>query len=499
MEKIENQQENNDDWGDWGDMPGWDEGFGFPPENLEQDKEPMPEPAQKKPEVQQIDRQLVLVAEIVQASSKDPDAYQKFIDTFTELKEQPDDLISAPNAYSKYRKSDVFRSYCRGHGLSDQVIQGFKENVIPLIDSGDKEVEPLLVANNSWGTTTGDFGISDFVVHALVSEVNPRNTRDLMVADRLVPTGDYAKFEQNRRDASALQGTLWRGRDFIHDERPGIHELLSAMVQMYDAKDNPEEYEKKRARLEELAENRLDPNNKYFYAGFDGKMCFDLDGYDKMITKTTRVGNDSQGAVEYSEPAIDILRRLVKNTEASLLEKPVTDDEELNALLQKMDPRITERSGEVFVDFKQAAKLITKMNEILKNSQGRIGMKPSMVHALSYAERMATYAMRGVDAKDYEELPFDPGFKEMVRFAELTSSSTPYSESEFESFWNGFERDCSKSFEEGVDYTKLVLRVIGNASGLAKQYNNEGRPAYMIESIWSGNLVHELIGLTDKR
>jgi hypothetical protein len=43
------------------------------------------------------------------------------------------------------------------------------------------------------------------------------------------------------------------------------------------------------------------------------------------------------------------------------------------------------------------------------------------------------------------------------------------------------------------------MREMENAAGLAKRYRAEGKPEYMIESLWSGNLIHELIGLTDKK
>ena len=43
------------------------------------------------------------------------------------------------------------------------------------------------------------------------------------------------------------------------------------------------------------------------------------------------------------------------------------------------------------------------------------------------------------------------------------------------------------------------MREMESVAGLAQNYRAEGKPEYMIESLWSGNLIHELIGLTDKK
>ena len=124
-----------------------------------------------------------------------------------------------------------------------------------------------------------------------------------------------------------------------------------------------------------------------------------------------------------------------------------------------------------------------------------------MIKALSYIERMATAAMRGISKKDYRELPFDPGFKEIVRFNELTASGKAYSEEGFEQFWSGFVSDFSKIWEDNPSegYVVLSRRVTARLHELAQQYKAEGKPRAMIDSLWSGNLSHELIGLVDSR
>ena len=164
--------------------------------------------------------------------------------------------------------------------------------------------------------------------------------------------------------------------------------------------------------------------------------------------------------------------------------------------------RIDEDEKKVEVDFEETGKLVKKMNEKLIAMQDSLGMKPSFVNALSFTEKIATYAMRGITKKDYKELGFDENFKEIIRFAELTSIDKPYSDAGFERFWRGFTTDFSRGWsdEDNIpNYSRLTMHVMGNVASLAKKYRDENKPDYMIDSLWSGNLVHELVGLTDPK
>ena len=429
----------------------------------------------------------------VQSRSKTPNAFDLYCNFYKELKEDPNDFIS------RYQtKSDLLRDYCKGHGVSEQTIKGFKANVLPMIEMKDPDVESLQKSSNSWGTVPGDFGISDFTIHALTIEVNPKNIRDLMQIYREIPTSDCAKFEQNRQDALALQGVLWNGRDFIHDERPGIHELFSAMIKYYDSKDDKEAHNVAIHNLRKIVENIKDPQNNYVYSGFDGEKCFDLSAYEQEIAKTIQDGNQEER--QYDEPAIKILRRLEENTRQLSLEKPETGDEILDNLLGKL--HAYERpNGEVLVDFKQISEIVARTNDILTDNSGRIGMRPSFVKALSYIERMSTFAIRVINGKDYRELPFDPGFKEICKFSEMTSSNEKFDERGFETFWDNFISISSKDWPDQIanGYQALAQRVTKRVNALAQQYRKDNEPRYMIDSLWSGNLNHELIGMVDPR
>ncbi len=428
--------------------------------------------------------------------SKDGEMMGDFYDLTVKYVGTPGDDIPG----SKYqKKTDLLAKYATSHGIDRKRAEAFEAIVFPMVDAGDSEVACLMEAGNSWATTDGEFGISDFTIHALVSEVNPRNVRDLMHAYREIPTSDFGKYEMNRKDALALQDVLWVGRDFIHDERPGIHELLEAMVQFYDSKDNEEAHAQARERLASIVSDRLEPENKYIYTGFDGKLCFEVENYDRLLTTKHRAGMGKE--VDYNGmKAIDVLRRLEKNTRQESLEKPSSGDERLDELIERLEV-IEKDDGTVVVDFEDVAQMVKRANELLIETQGKTGLNPSKVRALCYVERMATEAMRGIKAKDYQELGFDPSFKEIIRFNELTSSGEKYSDIEFEDFWNKVVSDFSRSWidnpEEG--YHVLVTRVMERTGRLAKQYVEEGKPRHMIDSLWSGNLTHELMGMRDKR
>jgi len=405
------------------------------------------------------------------------------------------ELLSNPgNSLGEYQKrSDLLRAYFLSHGLDVQRVQGFRQNIYPLIEQGDPELEGI-GATNSWPIEYAGFGISDFTIHCLVSEVNPKNTRDLIQAYRDVPTSDFAKFEQNRKDAAALMDALWSGRDWIHDEVPGVHAVLAAMLDYYDTRGIEDVRQEKQAAI--LKAMAKIPSG---YQRIIGDYCFDLGNYEKPVKKFVGKTFHSSSRSEETEPAIDVLRRLVENTRQTTLEKPHTEDERLNALLEQLQVHPSERTGEVYVHWEQVGQLVAYANRLLQARQDELGMRPSMVRALAYIDRMATYAMRGVGDRDWRELPYDPHFKELVKFRDLTSSADKFDEQSFETFWQHLTQ--IPEWPDGVQeaYMKLSERVLGQVNKLARGYNSNSYTSYMSDSLWSGNLSHELIGLVDRR
>ena len=122
-----------------------------------------------------------------------------------------------------------------------------------------------------------------------------------------------------------------------------------------------------------------------------------------------------------------------------------------------------------------------------------------------YIDRLAMMAVRRMDKKDWREAPFDPVFKEIVRFQQLTMSGG-YSESEFEHFYDGFKGKASEAYgEDSVDderisdaYRMLARRTGTNAAAAASEFSKRPGLDYLKKGVWSGNLTHELIGLPDR-
>lgn len=405
------------------------------------------------------------------------------------LRQSPDNTL-----LPGLRKSEVASLYFKTHGLTEDEKQGLEEVVFPLIAAQDPEVDVLTRNINSWGMYYGAYGLSDFRCKCLVSKVNPRNVNEMLLAQRELPAGDLARLEQNRRDALAIQGTVINARDFIHDERPGVHELLGAMVDFYDAQGTEKEAEKT-AILQQIIAERMSSQDAGYYHGL-AEHALKVENYEQPIQD--RIWCDGK-TEDYDTTAIEVLRRLVANTDQQSLEVPETKDAELNKLMQQVDVWKDTQTGVVQADFQQTGELIKYVNGLLMEAQGNTGIWPSTIEAVAYAERMATLAMRGVDHKNWRELPYDENFKEMVKFRDLTGSAEKFSEEEFESFWRRF---AQVPMEEGdrqlrEHYAMLQQRIVGKLNVLASEYVKHPGTAHRVGELWSGNLNHELMGLVD--
>lgn len=434
----------------------------------------------------------------VVGESKDEKCLPVFLEYWRELRESPDD------DFGQYvSRSSLVSRYFEHQGIDEKRVDGFRNNVFPMIDAKDPEVEVLQRAGNSWGMGYGEYGISDYTIHCLVSEVNPQNTQELVQAYREIPTSDFRRFEQNRIDAAALQGVLYGGRDFIHDEQPGVNELLSAMLDYYDSRNDEARLSESTAKLEQIIAERLSRKNSGYYRDLQ-ENAMNLENYSKDVTVKNTYQIVGEKKPDYQVPAVDVLRRMVENTKTFDADnRPQTEDKGLNALIQQLDIRPNERTGEVGVDWNQVGELVKYANNLLNSRQGQTGMRPSTVSAIAYTEKIATYAMRGISKKDWQELPYDPAFKEICRFQELTSSADNYSEANFEQFWEKFSRvPYSEDGDFSVlqeHYKQLATRRLNQVNAFAKKYNSNEHTTYMTGSLWSGNLNHEIIGLTDAR
>lgn len=396
----------------------------------------------------------------------------------------------------------IISGYCFAHDFNKDKLDALKKNIIPMMRQNDPEVSILTRKDSTGGSAYswyyGQYGAADYVVSALTSKVTPSNINELLCAEREVPTSDANKFEQNRLDALELQGVLYGAREFIHDNMPGVHELLSAMLDYYDSKDDEQAHVEKTTKLQRIVDDRMNGMYSAIYRDLD-KYVFDLSNYEQEVKKCVSRMVGDKNNIEISS---DVLRRLVENTANSVLEKPKTTDGELNKLLENLSIRADETTGEVHVDWKQTGELVKYINDSLIQHQGDTGIRPSMISAVSYAEKMATHAMKDISRKDWHELPFDPEFKEFVRLQELIGSNDSYDERRFDGFYDGLVREMSKDFDSDdvarETYSKLQHHILQNLRGLAVKYNSNPNTLYRAGSLWSGNLAHELIGLAAK-
>ncbi len=361
------------------------------------------------------------------------------------------------------------------------------EKIFRLIDEGDDEVRGI---GEDFSTSRrGSFGIESYTIECFSSVSCPPEIDRLVRIHNEIPTSDFANREQNRKDAVVLDRQLIRDRTFIHEEYPGVHEIISAMVDFYDAPYN--ERENKKRKIEKLAD-------QYHVRDALGDSVFLLGNYDEVPRVPGRGLN--------TESVIDVLRRMEKNTESVPLIAPITKSEKLNHALQKINPIVNEKTGEVRVSLSDIGDAVTEMNKNLKENSGKVGIFPSMISAVAYLDKMAAYAIRGMSKKEWCEVVFDPAFKEIVKFSEMISSAGKNDE-DFEIFYNRMVRTFSESFGADSDigvlavrngYLELHKRIEGNINGLSDIYKRKKETKRFSGALWSGNLAHELIGLYEK-
>ena len=200
-------------------------------------------------------------------------------------------------------REQVLRNYVNNHGINANTVDGFRNVVFPLMEQQDAEVESILKGGNAYSVGKGEYGIADYTEECLLSTYSPKDINKLVRLYHEIPTSNFKKFEQNRKDASRLQGTVIGARDFIHDERVGTNEMLSALKDYYDNRnsENAGEYKQK---IEEL-------ESKYQFGVPTGE-DLQIENYEQSIEYMADHNAAEAGAP--SERAIDILNRLVENT-----------------------------------------------------------------------------------------------------------------------------------------------------------------------------------------
>ena len=365
-----------------------------------------------------------------------------------------------------FRFLDSVGMYGRHHGLSRNAIKSFQEKLLPAMVNSIQDVNILQSAGNIWGMRKGDFGVADFTMHCYAVKVNPPNLNNLILIAKEIPTTNVARFEQNRKDALTLAGTFGALRDFIHDQRPIVHGVLKAMIEYYETGNKD--------KLQAL----LPKTEGYLGSAERQETILNRENYEKEVEETIN-------GEKRKTKAINVLRRLVVNTTPIVDDVLLTSDEELNRLMRQIKDYVTEEALE---------KVLGYINEKLSSmmNKGEIGIEPNLVLALAWIERKAFGILQKLSYEEQMGAYKKKWFHSILKFQELTNSSKEFNEKEFQAFLKKI-----LNAESDVEAYKIIgKRILENISELAKSYKAVGR-VHITGALWSGNVTHELIGLTD--
>ena len=386
----------------------------------------------------------------------------------------------------------------------------------------DPEIEVVALSRagiiSSWSRSIADafykYGSGDFIFECLGLEQTPYQIARLVSIMKTIPSSSFAKFENMRTDAIRIEHVVIDGRGFIHDSAPEAHTLLKKMVEYYDSQqDGAEAIDQKRTELHDTLQ-RLRSQYGSGYKEKHEEYMFDLANYDREAApyKPDWIGIDDKEAPDRlydgnkgEAKAIDILRQLVTEMEPVSLTPPKTKDEPLNKAFERLgDITYDRHTGIIRINIEDMKDIMPEMNRILRKGQGKREMYPSTISAVAFVDLLATHALKNLSKKDWQRIIFDPTFKEIVRFSQMTSS-IGYSEDEFESFYDGLMREVSKAYgADQIDddkviegYKMLSKRIADNAGAVASKFSKTRGLESMTGAVRSGNLAHELIGLYD--
>lgn len=362
---------------------------------------------------------------------------------------------------------ELARCYGINHALDPLTTDTLIANVLPRMRLQDPALRPLLEYSNSFGWVKGEFGIADFYVHSLTREATPGTVNELLMALREIPASTQERLESNRADALRLASTFGILRDFIHDERPGVNQVLGAMIHYAKTGDA-------------AALNTAMDKTDYFQAGSAYRhLLLDLTNYAQEIKP--------RGSSP-AEPAMAIIERLEKNTRPVDEEPPVVTDQALGELLaaayaaKPWEKKQAVASATWYVNDQLTAMM----------DKGAVGIEPSMITAIAWVDREQFKILQGLTFEDQIRLPRQPWFKDTLKLHELTHNEA-YDAEEFESFMHGIEHMSDQDA-----FRAIAKRVLQQTQHLAEKYKARGKHLWA-EALWSGNTTHELIGLIDPR
>lgn len=320
------------------------------------------------------------------------------------------------NQLHKLRKlTEILTNYAQYHGLSTDTLKGIRDNILPAIEGAEPGSKPLWGSRTKWGSVEniwgcfkGEFGLAQFVCHCYCAPVTPERLNELIMASRRMPTSDLFRLEQNRRDGLALKDLAIR--DAIHDQAPCIHELLQAMVNLYDNRSDPEPRERVSrycALLTDRHEYRINTDR-----------LLDLSKYDEIIPNRAPLGE-----LPKEQPAIEILRRVADNSRPSSQSPPESGVAGLDFALESLHAVQSNTRDKRAVVLSQALDVAnTHLEELI--SAATFGIDPRMIPALSWLDNETARHIREMDYEEQCGAYKISWFRNAVIFCGLTGSAT---------------------------------------------------------------------------
>ena len=327
-------------------------------------------------------------------------------------------------------------------------------------------------------------GVGGFAYKCLSSVPSPSGIHELLMDLRDLPSTSAALLEQNRKDAYVFNRLNFKGRDFIHDQTPGVHQILLAWLRYYDS--GGRRMEPRPAYIANYAvwppteEDKGDRNSIYFRR-------------DVMAALDSYVNLDSRS---HPEKAIDIIRRLARNTRPVKTAPPKVYNESgqegFSGLDKALQDLFHESSGEtdtfyLFVALREANRVLRQMD-----AARQPGVMPNLIMALAWLEEKTASALRAfrdTPTADYykEDLYRTPWFQESLEFFFRTHTPHMYVSADY---FHG--RDYLLEKEHGKVYRRLSMLVLASIKKWTQLNNANGR-SHFNEALWSGGLADALL------
>lgn len=285
----------------------------------------------------------------------------------------------------------------RENGLTAEAVKGLSENLLPDMKSGKNNIAEQY--DNLSGMYFFDYGIGEFHYKCATTSISPQNIAELIRIYKELPATDWNSFNQNRNDGLAIANskTLGQLRDTIHDQRPSTAELIAAMVEYYDHRDDS-------AKLRLISANK-------------GNIGYQLDEIALLNPETydERVGKKENP--QEKEQIIDILRRLNESMNGKSL-PPRIQNRQMQKLVEEIDAK-------AFTDTAKLGILLNAINTQLESDMAgnKTGISPDMLKLIVWADHKTAAAINNLDYERQSGAYKSAWFKQAAKFSLLINDS----------------------------------------------------------------------------